>query len=156
MKILKGFSRDYWLYWTATAFDEGASNILQYLLSLYVLELTGSGTLFAAMLSVIVVPRLVLGPVAGVTADRQSRIRLMSGVLFAESALLGAYMLLGLKYPLSAALVCVLVVLMECVEIFYNASASAFLPELVPPEKLKDAISVSKVDDGVAVFQWGR
>lgn len=115
------------------------------------LEITGSGTLFATMLSVVVLPRLLLGPVAGVTADRVRRIRLMSGVLFGEAALLAAYMILGRWETLSVTLICILVVLMECVEIFYNASASAVLPELVPPEQLKSAIAVSKVDDGIVV-----
>ena len=60
MKLLKQFDRDYWLYWTASAVSMAASNILQYILSLYVLKITGSATLFASMLSIIVLPRLFL------------------------------------------------------------------------------------------------
>ena len=57
IKIVKQFDRDYWLYWVASAVSMAASNILQYILSLYVLEITGSATLFASMLSIIILHR---------------------------------------------------------------------------------------------------
>jgi protein-S-isoprenylcysteine O-methyltransferase Ste14 len=42
MKSYKGLNRDYWLFWVASSLGMGASNILQYVLSLNVLDLTGS------------------------------------------------------------------------------------------------------------------
>jgi hypothetical protein len=45
MKSYKGLKKDYWLFWFASSLGMGASNILQYVLSLYVLDLTGSATL---------------------------------------------------------------------------------------------------------------
>ena len=75
MKKHWGLNRDYWLYWFASSLGMGASNILQYVLSLYVLELTGSATLFASMLSIIIFPRILLTPLAGVMADRVRKSR---------------------------------------------------------------------------------
>ncbi len=49
MKSYKGLEKDYWLFWCASSLGMGASNILQYVLSLYVLDLTGSATLFASI-----------------------------------------------------------------------------------------------------------
>ena len=149
MKAWKGFPKEYWMYWVASSLAGAGSNILQYLLSLYVLELTGSGTLFASMLSIIVFPQILLSPFAGVAADRASKIKLMSLILFGEAAILIFYMLLGATIGLKLALIYVLVVVLEIGEIFYNASAAAILPELVPTEKIKDAVSVSRVDDGI-------
>lgn len=149
MKAWKGFPKEYWMYWVASSLAGAGSNILQYLLSLYVLELTGSGTLFASMLSIIVFPQILISPFAGVAADRVSKIRMMSLILFGEAAILIFYMLLGATIGLKLALIYVLVVVLEIGEIFYNASAAAILPELVPTEKIKDAVSVSRVDDGI-------
>ncbi len=56
MKAIKGLNKDYWLFWFASSLGMGASNILQYVLSLYVPDLTGSATLFASMLSIIIIP----------------------------------------------------------------------------------------------------
>ena len=149
MKKRHGLNKDYWLYWFASSFGMGASNILQYVLSLYVLELTGSATMFASMLSIIIFPRILLTPMAGVLADRVRKIRMMSLILLGEAIVLGLYYLIGQTLPIGIVLVYVLVIVLEAGEIFYGGCSAAILPELVPAEKLEDAISVSKVDDGI-------
>lgn len=45
------------------------SNMQQFALSLYVLALTGSATIFASMLSISILPRIILSPIAGVFGD---------------------------------------------------------------------------------------
>ena len=149
MKSCKGLKKDYWLFWFASSLGMGASNILQYVLSLYVLDLTGSATLFASMLSIIIFPRILLTPLAGVLADRVHKTCLMALILLGEAVVLGLYFLLGQAVPIGVALVYLLVVVLEIGEIFYGGCEAAILPELVPPERLKDAISISKVDDGI-------
>lgn len=151
MSILKKFDRNYWLYWISSAVSMAASNILQYILSLYVLELTGSATLFASMLSIIIIPRLFLTPLSGVLADRVRKIRLMSWVVLGEAAVLGVYVLLSASFPMELGWIYLLVVVLEIGEVFYDGSAAAILPELVPTDTIKDAISISKVDDGIVV-----
>ena len=127
----------------------GASNILQYVLSLYVLDITGSATLFATMLSVIIFPRILLTPLAGVLADRVRKSRAMSLILLGEAIVLCLYFVLGQFVRIGVVLVCLLVVILEIGEIFYGGCEAAILPELVPQDRLKDAISISKVDDGI-------
>ncbi len=151
MKSYKGLKRDYWLFWFASSLGMGASNILQYVLSLYVLDLTGSATLFASMLSIIIIPRLLLTPVAGVLADRVNKSRLMALILLGEAAVLGIYFFIGQTFTIGIILIYILVVVLEAGEIFYGGCESAILPELVPEERLKDAISISKVDDGIVM-----
>ena len=149
MKSWKGLNKDYWLFWVASSLGMGASNVLQYVLSLYVLDLTGSATLFASMLSIIIFPRILLTPLAGVMADRVSKIRMMSLILLGEAAVLAVYFMIGQTVTIGIALVYLLVVVLEAGEIFYGGCEAAILPELVHQDRLKDAISVSKVDDGM-------
>lgn len=151
MKTIKGLNKDYWLYWFASSASMAASNILQYVLSLYVLEITGSATLFASMLSVIIFPRLLLTPIAGVMADRVRKIRLMSWIVLGEGVVLAIYCLAGNFFTLQLPWIYLLVILLEVGEIFYGGPAAAILPELVAEDKIKDAISISKVDDGIVV-----
>lgn len=145
----RGLGKDYWLFWFASSFSMGASNILQYVLSLYVLDLTGSATLFASMLSIIIFPRILLTPLAGVLADRVSKIKMMSLILLGETAILAVYFLLGQTVTINIAMIYLLVVALEAGEIFYGGCEAAILPELVPSDRLTDAISISKTDDGV-------
>ena len=149
MKSYKGLKKEYWLFWSASTLGMGASNILQYVLSLYVLDLTGSATLFASMLSIIIIPRILLTPLAGVLADRVRKSRTMSLVLLGEAIVLGIYFLIGQFMAIGIVLVYLLVVSLEVGEIFYGGCEAAIIPELVPSERLKDAISISKVDDGI-------
>ena len=145
----RGLGRDYWLFWFASTLGMGASNILQYVLSLYVLDLTGSATLFASMLSIIVFPRILLTPVAGVLADRVKKSRFMALVLAGEAAVLCAFFLLGEVTAIGVVPIYALVVILEVGEILYGGCEAAILPELVAEGRLKDAISISKVDDGI-------
>lgn len=55
----------------------GSSNILQFTLALYILEKTGSALVYASILSIIVIPRILLTPISGVVADRLKRINIM-------------------------------------------------------------------------------
>ena len=149
MEIIKGLGKDYWLFWFASTLGMGASNILQYVLSLYVLDLTGSATLFASMLSIIIFPRILLTPVAGVLADRVKKSRIMALVLAGEAAVLGAFFLLGEVITIGIVPIYFLVVMLEVGEVMYGGCEAAILPELVSEDRLKDAISISKVDDGI-------
>ncbi len=149
MQSWKELNKDYWLFWAASSLGLGASNILQYVLSLYVLDLTGSATLFASMLSIIIFPRIILTPLAGVLADRVRKSHFMSLILLCEAVILGIYYLIGQFVQIGIALVYLLVVALEVGEIFYGGCEASILPELVPTERLKDAISISKVDDGI-------
>ena len=59
--------------WFSSTFAGAASNIIQYALSLYVLDKTGSATAFASILSIIIFPRILFSPIAGVWGDRVDR-----------------------------------------------------------------------------------
>jgi len=126
-----------------------ASNILQYVLSLYVLDITGSAAIFAGMLSIILFPRLLLTPFAGVSADKYKRTKIMSLVLFGETIVLMTYFGISNIMEMKVAMIFILVVILEIGEVFYGAAESAIIPDLVDEQHLKKAIAVSKSDDGI-------
>ncbi|MCR5754375.1 MAG: MFS transporter, partial [Acetatifactor sp.] len=149
MSDVKKLSKEYWKYWWASAMAMSASNILQYVLSLYVLDVTGSATLFASMLSIIFFPRMLLTPIAGVLADRGRKLKMMSGVLLGETAVLLIGGVLVYSVAFTTVGVFLLVVLLEIGEVFYNASEAAVIPELVSTDAVSEAVAASKVDDGI-------
>ncbi len=51
--------------------------ILRLALSMYVLEITGSATIFAGILSVAIIPTILLSPFGGILADRANRRNIM-------------------------------------------------------------------------------
>ncbi len=143
-------NRSYMSFWFATGLSMTASNLVQFLLSLYVLEKTGSGTMFASMVSITVLPRLLFTPMAGVQGDRMRRLKMMKIVMFfAFLSILSFAAWTTAVGDLSIALVYVLVVLLEIIEVFYQAAESAILPEIISKDLLNEAMSLSKLDDGI-------
>ena len=70
-------NKNYMSYFFATAFSMGSSNILQFTLALFILGKTGSPLIYASILSVIVIPRVLLTPIGGVLGDRLKRVDIM-------------------------------------------------------------------------------
>lgn len=81
-----------------------------------------------------IAPAVLLGPLAGVVADRLDRRRtmitgdLLRGALFVSIALVGT---LWWMY--------VAIVVIECISLFWNPAKDATVPNLVPPERLEMA-----------------
>src|SRR5690606_26687109 len=70
------------------------SNMQQFALSLYVLEITGSATIFASILSVSILPRLLLSPIAGVFGDWFNRKKTIVLLDFINGIILGIFALI--------------------------------------------------------------
>ena len=140
-KLLK--NRNYMLLVIGNFISLLGSNIQQFVLSLYVLSITGSATLFASMLAVSILPRIILSPFAGVFGDWFDK---KKAIVFLDLA--NAVILLGftgiLFYQGSASIfiIYVLVVLLEIAEVFFYSAMSVVLPSVVEKEEYLEANSL--------------
>ena len=122
------------------------SNMLQFALSLYVLAITGSATIFASILSISILPRLLLSPIAGVFGDWFDRKKSIVILDFLNGLMLGVFAALYIiKGGLSLFLIYLLVILLEITEIFFGSAMSAVLPSLVKKEELMEANSLNSL-----------
>lgn len=123
------------------------SNIMQFALSLYVLNTTGSATLFASMLSISIIPRLLLTPFAGVVSDRFNRKQLIVGLDILSGLVMffsGIYWVLN-EGSLSILSIYIIIVVLEMIEIFFHAAMAAVLPSIVPKVQYLEANSFQTV-----------
>ena len=137
----KLFNRDFSLMVVGQVISQFGHSILSFALSLYVLDLTGSATLFGGVLAVSTVPRILFAPVGGVLADRLPRHRIMYVLDFLTAVAVwnfGLYGRNGSPVP-PAALMMALAVVSAC----YYPSVSSSTPLLVPAEELTRANSVT-------------
>jgi len=122
------------------------SNVQQFVLSLYVLAVTGSATLFAAMLAISVLPRLILSPIAGVFGDWFDR---KKSIVILDAAngiiLFGFAALLFFSNGLSIGFVFALVIILEITEIFFASAMSGIMPSIVEREQYLEASSMRSV-----------
>ncbi|MDO5717192.1 MAG: MFS transporter [Tissierellia bacterium] len=142
-------NKNYVLYWLASALSQGSSNILQFVLSLYVLDITGSASIFASILSIIIIPRFLLTPYAGVLGDRFSRIRWMATLNFASALLTLVFLLIHGIEDLALTHIYILVIGLEIVEIFYSPASFGIIASLVEDHELALGVAASKIDDGI-------
>lgn len=116
--------------------------ILQFVLPLHLLNLTGSGTLYGGVVAVGFVPYIALSPVGGVIADRTRK----RGVMAALDAVLALIMLGYLACSGSQHLVGITVfVLMVAfaAQAIYHPCVQSALPLVVPTERIPQATAVA-------------
>lgn len=122
------------------------SNMQQFALSLYVLTITGSATIFASILSISILPRLLVSPIAGVFGDWFDRKKTIVMLDFINGLILGIFaMIYIVKGSLSIFLIYILVILLEITEIFFDSAMSAVMPSLVEKEELMEANSLNSL-----------
>lgn len=108
---------------------------LKFALSMYVLEQTGSASIFAGMLSAALLPTVLLSPFGGILADRANR----KHIMVALDALSGLSVLAaGLLLPLGRELwvIGTLLVLLSVLAAFESPTVQACVPQMVSPQNL--------------------
>lgn len=112
-------------------------------LSLYVLQKTGSAALFASVLVVAAIPRILLTPFAGVLADRFSRKKMMVLLDFLSGIvviiMIGVFSITG---ELSIVAVYIMVLSLTIINVFFTPAVTAIIPDIVEKDKLADANSI--------------
>ena len=146
MKLSLLKNRNFALLMAGKAVSLLGSDMQQFALSLYVLSVTGSATIFGSMLAISILPRILLSPVAGVFGDWFDRKRSIVTMDLINGILIGSY---AVYYSISGSLsitsIYLLVILLEITEIFFGAAMSAVLPSIVEKEDLFEANSLKSM-----------
>lgn len=138
------------MYWISSTFAMAASNIIQFILALYVLDLTHSAATFASILSIVIIPRIIATPISGVWADQYPKVRLMAAINIGSGLILALFAISHLALrPLSVPMVFILVILLELSEVLYSAPSATIVPAVVTKDELAEATSLSSIDDGI-------
>ena len=103
---------------------------LKFALSMYVLERTGSASLFAGLLAASMVPTILLSPFGGILADRADRRAVMVGLdtLSGLSVLLAA---LALPHGPDLAVIAALLILLSVLAAFESPTVQACVPQML-------------------------
>ena len=135
MKKEKLFTRNFTLLILGQVSSLTGNYTLKFALSMYVLEQTGSASIFAGMLSAALLPTVLLSPFGGILADRANR----KHIMVALDALSGLSVLAaGLLLPLGRELwvIGALLVLLSVLAAFESPTVQACVPQMVSPQSL--------------------
>lgn len=115
-----------------------------------VLELTGSGTVLGTVIAIQLLPVLLLGPYGGLLADRFDKRRMLLAAQVAMGLLALALGLLTVTGAVALWHVFVLAAALGVVRALTIPAQQAFPGELVGPELLSNAVSLSNVAQSAA------
>ena len=135
MKKEKLFTRNFTLLILGQVSSLTGNYTLKFALSMYVLEQTGSASIFAGLLSAALLPTVLLSPFGGILADRANR----KHIMVALDALSGLSVLAaGLLLPLGRELwvIGALLVLLSVLAAFESPTVQACVPQMVSPQNL--------------------
>ena len=133
----KLFSKSFTLMLIGQVISLLGNALLRFTLSLYVLDLTGSASVFGAVLAASMVPTILLSPVGGVLADRVPRQKIMYVLDLLTAVAVWNFGLFGQNGSVlpPAALLLALSAIQAC----YQPSVLSSVPLLVSQEKLTQA-----------------
>lgn len=142
--------RDFMSFWGSTTLLRFASNILQFAVAIYVLDLTGSAFVYATVLSIIIVPRILCTSVAGYLADFKDSIKVLRLGTFGISVLMACFFLIHVfAVPLTVPMIYALVSGLELCETFLGPTEGKLLLRVVTEEEIAPASKLSSLDDGI-------
>lgn len=133
------FRKDFTLLVIAQITSVLGSAILRFVLSLYILDITGRVDIFAMIFAVTSIPGILLGPFGGAIADRFSRKKIIVILDFVSSALiLLLFILLGLGLA-NIAVIAMFLVFFAIKGNMYQPAVMAAVPTLVCEKRLVQA-----------------
>lgn len=115
--------------------------ILRFALSLYVLDLTQSATIFGSILALSMIPTILLSPVGGMIADRINRRNIMVALDFSTAVFIFLF-LFFLPFSGELVLITLLMLLLSVIQVCYQPAVQASIPVLASEENLVQANGV--------------
>lgn len=149
------WNRDFLLLWQGQTISQLGNVAFSMAMMLWLKEATGSASLMGLLMFTSMIPGVVLAPFGGTFADRHSRIRIgLVCDLLCGLAVLGlaaamfdprvarlepaaVRLVIGLLFGVSA--------LLGILRAFFTPALSAAIPDLVPPERVTAANSLSQI-----------
>lgn len=137
----KLFNRNFTMVVIGQIISLFGNSILRFALSLYVLDVTGSATIFGGILGFSMIPVILLSPFGGMIADRLNRRNIMYSLDFLTAVLIvvSSFFLQGNSQVVAVA---VLLVLLSVIQAFYQPSVQSSVPLLQESGNLVQANAV--------------
>ena len=108
------------------------SGIQALALSLYILDLTGSGAMMGTFLLVTLLPKVLFGPFGGILGDRFNRKNIMVLMDFGRGAVIFVLAFFAFRGTLIIPIIYISQILISVMDVVFDPSTNAMLPDLVP------------------------
>lgn len=135
------FHKDFTLMIIGQIISIFGNSILRFAMSLYILDLTGSATIFASILAISMLPTILLSPIGGMISDRVNRRNIMVVLDFITSILITLF-IFTLNSDKIISIIPIFMVLLSLIQCFYQPSVQASIPSITTQENFVSANSI--------------
>lgn len=133
---MKEFNRHFKLMVIGQVVSMFGASVLRFALSLYILDLTGSATIFGTILALSIVPTIFISPVGGAIADRFDKKKLMVTLDAISGTLIAAFAILLVSNNVTVVAIAILMTALTLISAMYQPAVQSSIPVLVPKELL--------------------
>lgn len=144
--------RNIYLFTAGKAVSIFGSSIYAFVISLYVLKITGSALSFATTLMLSVIPMIIISPIAGVITDRLPKKWIVVGMDLANGILFIILYGYARKVALSLPAIFISTVVLTIFTTFFSVGVEVAKPALVSKAKLMQLNALSKLIDSSAAI----
>ncbi len=110
--------------------------------SLYVLKLTGSGKIFASVLAIQILPRIILGPICGVLVDWFDKKKIIVALDFLSGLLIAFMYIISITIGLKLVHIYITVTLLSLISAMFNPAIPSIIPTIMKKDELIHANSI--------------
>ncbi|KEH95564.1 MFS transporter [Clostridium novyi] len=144
LKLLK--QKDFFLLIFGKLISLLGTGIQEFALSIYVLNITGSGAKFSTVLAVSMIAPILLGPIAGVFVDWLDKKKIIVYCDILSGIIVGIYALIfKTNHSLSLLSIYVLAILLSLISTIFQPAISTVIPSIVKKEELVEANSFNSI-----------
>jgi DHA3 family macrolide efflux protein-like MFS transporter len=134
-------NKNLWLFIGGRFISLIGSGIQIMALPLYILDLTGSGTLMGLFSVLSLAPALITAPFSGIIGDRRNRRNVMISMDIGRGALICFLGILAMIGKLNIYILFTMQVFVSIMDSLFNSSSAALMPELASKDELMEANS---------------
>ena len=133
---MKEFSKDFKLVLIGQIISLFGASILRFALSLYILDTTGSATIFGTLSGISVIPTIFLSPIGGVIADRYNKRNLMVIFDLISSVVVALFAVMLFSGNVTIIMIGFLMSFLSVISCMYQPTVQSSIPVLVTEKTL--------------------
>lgn len=125
--------------------------VLRFALPLYILDQTGSSTIFGTILAIATIPTVLFFPLGGILADRFNRRNLMVIFDLITAAVIGGFSLFLSAGPI-VLVTAILMIIFSVIQSFYQPAVQASIPVISSKDNLEKANGIISLVNSFSNF----
>ncbi|MGH2317778.1 MFS transporter [Planococcus sp. SE5232] len=133
---MKEFNRNFKLMVVGQVISMFGASVLRFALSLYILDLTGSATIFGTILALSIVPTIFISPIGGAIADRFDKKKMMVALDVINGILITVFAIVLLSNNVNIISIGIMMTALTLISAMYQPAVQSSIPVLVPKELL--------------------